>query len=97
MSRKILVGNVPVDVSEKSLSELFAQFGEVVAVEIPKTDRGRPKGFVFIEMSSRQEAVSAQRSLADAEFSGRRLTVTLNKVEPEPAVGKFSWFKLFGA
>lgn len=97
MSCKILVGNVPVEATEQSLQELFAPYGRVISIEIPKNGKGKPAGFAFVEMSSRQEAVNAHRSIADLDLSGRKLTVTLNKGEPDAPAAKFSWKKLFGS
>ena len=51
---KIYVGNLSYEVTEEDLRQEFKAFGEVASVEII-TDKysGRPKGFGFIEMATK--------------------------------------------
>ena len=81
MATKIYVGNLNFRTEEFSLSELFAQFGEVVSAKIV-TDRetGRPRGFAFVEMADEGSAAEAIAALNDKEFEGRTLKV--NEAKP---------------
>ena len=79
MSFNLLVGNVPVDSTEDSIKKLFEQFGAVRAVTLPVTPNGRSKGFALVAMSTRKEAIVAQNELANCDFGGRVLTVTLRE------------------
>lgn len=95
MSPQLLVGNVPVEATEEALKEYFNSVGAVRSVTIAKNEKGRGKGFAFVEMTSRKEAIQAHAALASCEFLGRRLSISLkDAVSPESA-GLFSWFKLF--
>ena len=79
MSKRIYVGNLPFSSTEDSVSQLFAEFGTVVSVNLI-TDRetGRPRGFGFVEMDEgADEAISA---LDNKEFEGRNLKV--NEAKP---------------
>jgi RNA recognition motif-containing protein len=82
MSTNLYVGNLPFDITEEALRDLFSPFGGVEAVKlIIDRDTGRSRGFGFVEMSSGgQEAINA---LNETELGGRRLTV--NPAKPQPA------------
>jgi RNA recognition motif-containing protein len=60
----ILVRNLPVDLTEKELLQMFLPFGKVKALNIV-TDSltGKSKGFGFVEMPEDLEAVAAIREL----------------------------------
>ena len=87
MGKKLYVGNLPYQVGDAELEQLFSEFGSVQSVQvIHDRDTGRSKGFGFVEMGSDQEAQAAIQSLHDQEVSGRRLTV--NEAKPrEPRTG----------
>jgi RNA recognition motif-containing protein len=81
MGKKLYVGNLSYDVSDRQLQELFAPFGNVTSAQvIADRDTGRSKGFGFVEMASDQEAQKAIAGLNGKEFSGRALTV--NEARP---------------
>ncbi len=77
----IYVGNLPPDATEKQLSDMFMEFGEVKSIKII-TDRetGVSRGFGFVEMSSADHGAEAITGLNEKEFSGRRLVV--NEARP---------------
>lgn len=77
----IYIGNLPYQVNEEAVSEVFAEYGTVKRVQLP-TDRetGRMRGFGFIEMSSDDEENAAIEALDGAEWMGRDLRV--NKARP---------------
>jgi cold-inducible RNA-binding protein len=78
MSSKLYVGNLPFDVGEQDLQELFAAHGEVISAKVI-TDRetGRPRGFGFIEMAQAEDAQKAIASLDGRDFKGRSLKVNV--------------------
>ena len=84
---KIYVGNLPFDMSQSQVQDLFAEFGEVTDCQmIMDRDTGRPKGFGFIEMPDKNEALNAMKELDGKEFSGRNIKV--NEAKPrEPRSG----------
>ncbi|VAX30864.1 RNA-binding protein [hydrothermal vent metagenome] len=77
----IYVGNLPYDVSEDELKELFSEFGEVSTVNII-TDKfsGQSKGFGFVEMPNDSEADEAIKALNGKEIKGRNIKV--NQAKP---------------
>jgi len=78
MSGKLYVGNLPFDVDEQDLRDLFAAHGEVVSAKVI-TDRetGRPRGFGFVEMAQPEDAQKANQSLDGRDFKGRNLKVNV--------------------
>jgi polyadenylate-binding protein len=95
MSTSLLVGNLPVEVSEEELLEHFSPYGKVKTVTLVRNDRGGAKGFAVVVMSSRQEAIAAAENLSSQELGGRRLTVSLRKIS-ENSKGFLGFLKLFG-
>lgn len=78
---KMYVGNIPFSTSDDELKELFGEFGEVTDVHIPEDrESGRPRGFAFVTMDSKDAMVSAIKDLDGAEFGGRNLRV--NEAKP---------------
>ena len=81
MGKKLYVGNLPFNVTDESLHEVFAQAGNVESAKIiMDRDTGRSKGFGFVQMGSDAEAQAAIAALNGKEFDGRALTV--NEAKP---------------
>ena len=60
--------------------------GEVVSVSIPSDrDNGRPRGFAFVELSTREEAEAAIQKLNGYELEGRVLRI--NEATERPSRG----------
>lgn len=77
---KVYVGNLPKSATGRELNALFAQAGEVTAVDII-TDRqnGESKGYAFVTMSAQSEADKAVSLLNTYSLSDHRLKVMLVK------------------
>ena len=77
----IYVGNLAYEVTEGDLQQAFEAFGEVTSAKII-TDRasGTPRGFGFVEMSTKAEGQAAITGLNGTELKGRTLTV--NEARP---------------
>ena len=72
----IYIGNIPFNVEESELEDLFTEFGEVASVKI-LTDRfsGRSRGFGFIEMPDNSEADQAIKALNRSQLKGNVIKV----------------------
>ena len=83
---KIYIGNMSFDTTEDQLRESFTAFGEVSSVNII-TDKydNKPKGFAFVEMSSKEEATAAISGLNGKDLNGRTLNV--NEAKPRTDSG----------
>lgn len=79
----IYVGNLPYDVSDSDLQQLFEKHGKVSSARvIMDRDSGRSKGFGFVEMPDKAEATKAIESTNGMEMNGRALRV--NESQPKP-------------
>jgi RNA recognition motif-containing protein len=78
---KIYAGNLSYEVTEDELAAEFGVYGKVDSVVIPSDKiSGRPKGFGFVEMSSKAEADAAIAGLNGKTLKERTLTV--NEARP---------------
>jgi RNA recognition motif-containing protein len=74
---KIYVGNLPYDVTQTSVRDVFSHWGQVDDVAlINDRDTGRPRGFGFVEMPEKAAAIKALDALNGKEFGGRLLIVS---------------------
>lgn len=91
MTKKLYVGNLPFDITEEKLNELFQKEGEVLSAKLI-TDKftGQSRGFGFVEMSNDEEANAAISKLNDQEIGGRKLVVNeARPMEKRPQGGGF--------
>ena len=88
MPAKLFVGNLSFQATEEDLRELFQQAGTVESVRIV-TDQftGRPRGFGFVEMSSKEEASKAVEMLNGRLFRDRNLVVDEARPQAQRGAG----------
>jgi RNA recognition motif-containing protein len=86
MGTKLYVGNLSYDMTDQTLSSLFAEAGTVTSAQVV-TDRytGQSRGFGFVEMSTEDEAKQAIASINGRAVGGRSLTV--NESRPREGGG----------
>jgi len=85
----IYIGNMSFDTTEDQLRQAFEAFGEVSTVNIIKDKySGEPRGFAFVEMATKDEAVAAISGLNGQELNGRELNV--NEAKPRGQSGNRS-------
>jgi len=74
----IYVGNLSLEMTEDELRKEFTAFGEVISVTI-MNDRyigsGQPRGYGFVEMTSKSEGTTAIGSLTGTKLRGRLIDV----------------------
>jgi len=89
MEAKLYVGNIPFSVSEQELRDLFSNAGEVNEVAlITDRDTGRPRGFGFVEMSTREGADKAIEMYNNYDLEGRRLVVNIARPREDRGGGR---------
>jgi RNA recognition motif-containing protein len=83
---KLYVGNLPMQMTETELKELFTEAGNVSSAKII-TDRqtGQPRGFGFVEMETKLEGQKAISMLNGRQVEGRVLAV--NEARPQARSG----------
>ena len=78
MDNRLYVGNLPYDIDDERLRELFSQAGTVEsATVIRDRETGRSRGFGFVQMASAAEAESAIRTFDGYTMGNRQLRVSL--------------------
>lgn len=84
METRLFVGNLSFKVTEDDLSAIFSDYGEVMEVRIINDrETGRPRGFGFVTMASKEEADKAIEGLNKQEIEGRSLTVNIARPREE--------------
>ena len=79
----IYVGNLGYEVTDNELQAAFEAYGEVDSAKvIMDRDTGRSKGFGFVEMPEKEEALKAIEGLNETELGGRNISV--NEARPKP-------------
>src|SRR5512143_2135661 len=81
MSARLFVGNLSFNTTQTQLQELFAAHGTVIEADVVM-DRfsGRPRGFGFVTMETKEAADAAIQALNGKQLDGRALTV--NEARP---------------
>jgi RNA recognition motif-containing protein len=80
---KIYVGNLSYNATESEIKSAFQAYGEVDSVSIiTDRDTGRSKGFGFVEMADKEQALAAIAGLNETELGGRRMMVS--EARPKP-------------
>jgi cold-inducible RNA-binding protein len=86
MATRLYVGNLSYDVTNNSLEQMFAEFGDVRSAQVvTDRDTGRSKGFGFVEYSDANAARAAIAAMNGKENGGRSLTV--NEARPKEERG----------
>ena len=77
MSTKIYVGNLPFNVTDQELKEMFERFGDVEEATVIKNKfSGRSKGFGFVTFTDDAAAKKAMSEMNDKDVQGRQVKVT---------------------
>ncbi len=92
MTTNLYVGNLSYDTTDETLRTLFAEYGEVEAVNLI-TDRytGRSRGFGFVEMATEEAAQAAISGLNGKPVDGRDLKVDKAKPRADRDQRRPSW------
>jgi RNA recognition motif-containing protein len=78
----IFVGNLSYQTTEQELEAAFANYGVVERASVVRDrDTGQPRGFAFIEMTNKSEAIKAIQGLDGQEMNGRAIKV--NEARPK--------------
>ena len=90
----IYIGNLNYKLSEEELQQIFQEYGEVLALKIIKDKRtGRSKGYGFVEMSVKEQALQAIEVLNRKEILGRKIVLSVAK-QSQPELEVISEFAL---
>lgn len=82
-SRVVFVGNIPYDMSEEQLTDVFREVGKVVGFRLVNDrETGKFKGYGFCEFEDPETAASAVRNLNEVEVGGRPLRISFADIDP---------------
>jgi RNA recognition motif-containing protein len=85
----IYVGNLPYNLSESDLKDLFSPFGEVTSAKIIKDNyTNQSKGFGFIEMANVSDGQRAIKELNETSLQDRKIIVNEAR-PPKPKTGGY--------
>jgi RNA recognition motif-containing protein len=91
MSKRIYVGGLPFKTTEEELNGLFGTYGQVSSAKLI-TDKysGQSRGFGFVEMPNKEEALKAIAALNGKDLKGRALKVNEAQARTDrPRTGGF--------
>lgn len=74
--QKVYVGNLPGDVREKEVEDIFHKYGRIKYIDIKS---GRGPAFAFVEFEDHRDAEDAVRARDGYEFDGRRIRVEFTR------------------
>lgn len=84
---KIFVAGLPYDLDDAELTEIFEKFGEIASAKVAiDKETGKSKGFAFVDMPNREEALEAIESLNDISLGKKPLVV--KEAEERPSSGR---------
>src|SRR5262245_48749204 len=93
----IFVGNLPYQITQEDLTQMFAEYGNVDRVSIVRDrDTGQSRGFAFVEMGNYSEATKAIEALNGRQLNGRAMNVNEARPREERSGGGFGGGKSFG-
>ncbi|KAM1257348.1 hypothetical protein TB2_030912 [Malus domestica] len=75
MSRTLYVGNLPGDIREREVEDLFFKYGRIAHIDLKVPPR--PPGYAFVEFEDARDAEDALRGRDGYDFDGHRLRVEL--------------------
>jgi RNA recognition motif-containing protein len=77
MAKNIYVGNLPYNMSDEALGEIFSPYGQVTSARVIKDKfTSRSRGFGFVEMANDEEANKAIAELNGKSIEDRDLKVS---------------------
>lgn len=80
---KIFVAGLPYDLDDAELEEIFEKFGTVASAKVAiDKETGKSKGFAFVDMPIKEEAMDAIESLNDISLGKKPLVVKAAEERP---------------
>ncbi|KAJ6144256.1 hypothetical protein N7470_008151 [Penicillium chermesinum] len=88
---KIIIKNLPFQVTKKDIRSLFGAYGQLRSVRVPQKFDRSARGFGFADFISAREAENAMDALKNTHLLGRRLVLEFaneEAVDPEEEIAK---------
>jgi RNA recognition motif-containing protein len=86
MATRLYIGNLSLNTTTDGLKGLFGQHGAIARAKIV-TDKstGKPKGFGYVEMETREAAQAAITGLHGHSLDGKKIKVRKSQSQPGDA------------
>lgn len=88
MSSRIMVKNIPKEITEKELKEHFSKKGVITDVKIMKKENGQSRKFAFIGLKSEQEANETIKYFNETFLWTCKIIVEQAKAQNDPSLNK---------
>ena len=75
MFTNVFIKNLPEELEETTLTELFEKYGQITSLKIMKGDDGKSKGFGFVSYEDPGEAEAAVEELNNKDMDGKTMYV----------------------
>ena len=88
---KIIIKNLPFEASKKDVRSLFASYGQLRSVRVPKKFDSSTRGFAFADFVTAKEAENTMDALRDTHLLGRKLVLEFaadDALDPEEEIEK---------
>ncbi|EPS69055.1 hypothetical protein M569_05716 [Genlisea aurea] len=87
---RLYIGNLDLRITEAALIKMFSPYGKIVSEDFlwhtRGPNRGEPRGYAFIQFSSKEEALLAKEKMHGRMACGRPLAVRLASEKTNQAV-----------
>lgn len=84
----IFVAGLPYDLDDAELMEIFEKFGEVKSAKVAMDrETGKSRGFAFVDMPIKEEAMDAIENLNDISLGKKPLVVKAAEERPSGGGG----------
>ncbi|KAF2798948.1 RNA-binding domain-containing protein [Melanomma pulvis-pyrius CBS 109.77] len=80
---KIMIKNLPFEAGKKDIRALFAPYGSLRSVRVPKKFDSSSRGFGFAEFTTKRDAANAMEALRNTHLLGRRLVLAFAEAETD--------------
>lgn len=88
---KVIIKNLPFEVTKKDVRSLFGAYGKLRSVRVPRKFDSSTRGFAFADFVTAKEAENAMDALRNTHLLGRRLVLDFaaeETVDPEEEIEK---------
>lgn len=87
---KMYVGNMSFNTTKEDLVSFFSQYGSVTDTHLPEDrETGRPRGFAFVTMDSKENMEAAIKGADGTDLDGRSLKVNEAKPRENSGGGRY--------
>ena len=88
MSTRIIVKNLPKNITEKQLKKHFSEKGEITDVKIMKKENGQSRNFCFIGYKDEKSAKNAVNYFNQTYLTTQKISVEIAKLQGDPSLKK---------